>query len=53
VKIGPIFIICFTNHALDQFLELIVKEKLTKRIIRLGGMTKEENLKKFLFGEVV
>ncbi|CAB5361031.1 unnamed protein product [Rhizophagus irregularis] len=29
-KIGPILTICFTNHALDQFLEHLVDENITK-----------------------
>lgn len=37
---GPIFLTCFTNHALDQFLEKI--SKFTKRIVRIGGGTKNE-----------
>lgn len=32
---GPILIVCYTNHALDQFLESLVKSEV-KQIIRLG-----------------
>ena len=45
LKTGPIFLTCYTNHALDQFLEKI--SEYTKNIVRLGGGTKNENLKQF------
>ncbi|KAL3153759.1 hypothetical protein ABBQ32_013348 [Trebouxia sp. C0010 RCD-2024] len=34
--IGPVLIICFTNHALDQFLEGLVAAGLTS-LVRVGG----------------
>lgn len=34
--IGPVLIVCFTNHALDQFLEGLVAAGLTK-LVRVGG----------------
>lgn len=40
---GPILLTCYTNHALDQFLELIMGS--TTNIVRLGGRTKNEDLK--------
>lgn len=39
----PILVICYTNHALDQFLEGILP--VTDRILRVGGQSKNENLK--------
>lgn len=42
---GPIFIICYTNHALDQFLEHLIP--YTDKIIRLGGRCKNPNLERF------
>lgn len=42
---APILVICYTNHALDQFLEGIMK--FTKKIVRLGGRSKCEHLKMF------
>jgi uncharacterized protein (DUF1015 family) len=50
MQTGPIFLTCFTNHALDQFLEKI--SKFTKNIIRLGGRTKIESLKQFTLNQV-
>lgn len=38
----PMLVICFTNHALDQFLEGLLE--VTKNIIRVGGQSKNENL---------
>ena len=34
--VGPILIVCFTNHALDQFLEELLAAGLTD-IVRVGG----------------
>ena len=41
----PIILVCYTNHALDQFLEKI--EPYTKDIIRLGGRSKVERFKDY------
>ncbi|CAG9814748.1 unnamed protein product, partial [Phaedon cochleariae] len=41
----PMLVICYTNHALDQFLEGIAKS--TERLLRIGGQSKNENLQKF------
>lgn len=37
-------IICYTNHALDQFLEHILK--ITSSIVRIGGQSKNEAMEK-------
>ncbi|CAI2180780.1 18278_t:CDS:2 [Funneliformis geosporum] len=50
-KIGPILTICFTNHALDQFLEHLLDEKITN-IVRLGSRTKSEKIKGFSLEEI-
>ncbi|KAF1930727.1 uncharacterized protein M421DRAFT_99346 [Didymella exigua CBS 183.55] len=42
-SLGPIIVVCYTNHALDQFLEHLVKVGITK-IIRVGGQSKSELL---------
>ncbi|EFA00122.1 NFX1-type zinc finger-containing protein 1 [Tribolium castaneum] len=38
----PMLVICFTNHALDQFLEGLLP--FTKEIIRVGGRSQNEKL---------
>jgi hypothetical protein len=38
----PMLIVCYTNHALDQFLEGLVK--VTNRIVRVGGRSKSKVL---------
>jgi hypothetical protein len=49
----PILMICYTNHALDQFLELIIKEcKLNRGVVRVGGRSKAENLSAFLLRNI-
>lgn len=42
---GPMVVVCLTNHALDQFLEGILK--YTESIVRVGSRSKNENLKKY------
>ncbi|CAH0548132.1 unnamed protein product [Brassicogethes aeneus] len=44
-KRSPILLICYTNHALDQFLEGIVP--CTQQILRIGGQSKNEALNEF------
>ncbi|KAH9515709.1 NFX1-type zinc finger-containing protein 1 [Bulinus truncatus] len=43
---GPILIVCYTNHALDQFLEGITKF-CPRDIVRVGGGCKTDSLKQF------
>ncbi|KAH6616003.1 hypothetical protein B0J18DRAFT_403352 [Chaetomium sp. MPI-SDFR-AT-0129] len=37
--LGPLLVICYTNHALDQFLQHLLKTGI-KKIIRIGGQSK-------------
>lgn len=39
---SPILVICFTNHALDQFLEGLTE--FTHRIVRVGGQSKNMSI---------
>ena len=39
---APMLIVCYTNHALDQFLEGLAK--VTNRIVRVGGQSKSKLL---------
>ena len=50
-KILPILCVCYTNHALDQFLEGLLKNKVDK-IVRVGGRSKSESLKCFNLHEL-
>lgn len=50
--ISPMLMVCYTNHALDQFLEKVLNFLPSQKIIRVGGRSKSEkldacNLKKF------
>lgn len=47
---SPIVVICYTNHALDQFLEGILK--FTQKLIRIGSQSKNESLTKFNLNEI-
>ena len=42
-KLGPIICVCYTNHALDQLLEQLVKDGV-EQLIRLGSRSKSEIL---------
>lgn len=42
-QLGPIICVCYTNHALDQLLEHLVKDGV-EQIIRLGSRSKSEVL---------
>lgn len=44
-KQSPMLVICYTNHALDQFLEGIAR--VTDKLLRIGGQSKNEQLNKF------
>ena len=45
---SPILVMCYTNHALDQFLEGILKcQDIASNLIRVGGRSKSEELAKF------
>ena len=50
----PIIVICYTNHALDQFLEGILQLKLNVQVRRIGSRTKSEairelNIQRFVY----
>ena len=47
----PILVVCYTNHALDQFLEGISKF-LKKGIVRVGGRSKSELMKAFSLNQL-
>ncbi|KAG5867398.1 hypothetical protein JTB14_025229 [Gonioctena quinquepunctata] len=44
-KNTPMLVICFTNHALDQFLEGLLP--VTHEVLRVGGQSKNQNLNNF------
>ena len=43
---SPILVVCYTNHALDQFIERIMK--YTNQIIRIGGRCNNEKVQQFM-----
>lgn len=45
MKVTPILVVCYTNHALDQFLEGILP--FCQSIIRIGGKSKSPLLEHF------
>ncbi|KAB5584014.1 hypothetical protein PHYPO_G00102520 [Pangasianodon hypophthalmus] len=48
---SPMLVVCYTNHALDQFLEGI-HSFLQKGIVRVGGRSNSEILKRFSLREL-
>ena len=50
-KDHPILVVCYTNHALDQFLEGI-HEFHPKGIVRVGGRSQSEIMQKCSLGEL-
>ena len=49
----PILMVCYTNHALDQFLESCVdKCKLSAGVVRIGSKCENKNLEKFLLKNI-
>jgi hypothetical protein len=49
-EIGPLLVVTFTNHALDQFLEGLIKAGITKGLVRMGSRSKSEVLQVDPFG---
>lgn len=47
---SPIIVVCYTNHALDQFLEGLIN--ITNKITRIGGGSKSVNLKPYLLRNI-
>ena len=43
-KVSPMLMVCYTNHALDQFLEKVLEFLPKREIIRVGGRSKSEEL---------
>ncbi|KAG0728367.1 NFX1-type zinc finger-containing protein 1 [Chionoecetes opilio] len=50
-KENPILVVCFTNHALDQFLEGMTA--FTNSIVRVGSRTKSETIEKYQINRLV
>ncbi|KAK4872846.1 hypothetical protein RN001_014875 [Aquatica leii] len=46
---NPILVVCYTNHALDQFLEGL--RETTNKIVRIGGQSKNKNIEEFTLKE--
>ena len=49
----PILMVCYTNHALDQFLEYCINVcKLNQGVVRVGSRCKNTNLNSFLLSNL-
>jgi hypothetical protein len=51
-KLGPILIVCHTNHVLDQLLEPLVLAGV-KQVVRIGSRSKSELLAPLNLNEIV
>ena len=49
---SPILVVCYTNHALDQFLESLC-EFVRRGMVRVGGRSKSKKLEQFLLKELL
>ncbi|PLB46313.1 hypothetical protein P170DRAFT_479223 [Aspergillus steynii IBT 23096] len=43
--LGPIVCVTYTNHALDQLLEVLLDRSVTSKIIRIGSQSKSDRLR--------
>ncbi|KAG6920270.1 hypothetical protein DXG01_005039 [Tephrocybe rancida] len=48
----PILMIAFTNHALDHLMTGVLDAGITDKIVRLGGRSADERIKKFSIEEI-
>jgi hypothetical protein len=46
-NVGRILLIAFTNHALDHLLRSVLKAGLTRKIVRLGSRSADEQIAEF------
>ncbi|PQE06276.1 NFX1-type zinc finger-containing 1 protein [Rutstroemia sp. NJR-2017a BBW] len=51
-SLGPIICVCYTNHALDQLLEHLVKDGV-EQVVRLGSRSKSQLLQDLTLHRVV
>ncbi|KAF9140837.1 hypothetical protein BGX30_005908 [Mortierella sp. GBA39] len=49
---GPILVVCYTNHALDQFLEHLLDQGVTS-IVRVGSHSKSPRLQEYCLKSMV
>ncbi|KAJ6161005.1 hypothetical protein N7470_004401 [Penicillium chermesinum] len=43
---GPIICVCYTNHALDQLLEELLRTETTSNVLRIGSQSQSESLQR-------
>ncbi|KAG5648635.1 hypothetical protein DXG03_003246 [Asterophora parasitica] len=48
----PILMIAFTNHALDHLMTSVLDAGITDKIVRLGGRSNDERIKRFSLEEL-
>ncbi|KAJ3167234.1 hypothetical protein HDU87_001723, partial [Geranomyces variabilis] len=46
LNLGPVICVCYTNHALDQFLEHLLDSGVTTNMVRMGSRSQSERLQK-------
>lgn len=52
-KIGPILLIAFTNHALDNILAQLLEKNITKKVVRLGSRSSNETVAQYSLDEIM
>ncbi|KAL5513488.1 hypothetical protein ACEPAH_3887 [Sanghuangporus vaninii] len=51
-NVGPILLIAFTNHALDHMLSSVINSGITSNVVRLGGRSADETIKRYSIEEL-
>lgn len=52
-KIGPILLIAFTNHALDNIIAQVLEKNITRKVVRLGSRSNNETVGQYSLGEIM
>ena len=51
-QVGPIILIAYTNHALDNILHDIIEKGITKDVVRLGSRSKDDPVSSYSIEEL-
>ncbi|KAG8861658.1 hypothetical protein FRB96_002615 [Tulasnella sp. 330] len=52
-NVGPILLIAFTNHALDNILAHVLEENITSKVVRLGSRSADEVVSEYSLDNVL
>lgn len=52
-RIGPILLIAFTNHALDNIIAQVLDQDITNKVVRLGSRSANEAVGRYSLDEIM